>query len=422
MYLNFAALYFKMELQQETYTIGGLSATALAEQYGTPLYVYNGNKIIQQYKQLEDAFRGISFKVKYACKANNNINILRLLKKSGCGVDTVSIMEVKLALHAGFIPSEILFTPNCVGMDEINEAVKLGVHINIDNISILEQFGDTYEAKVPVCLRVNPHVLAGGNSKISTGHIDSKFGISIHQMRHVQRVVEAHKIKVEGLHMHTGSDIKDSSAFIAGLDILLNTALDFKDLKYVDFGSGFKVSYREGDVTTDVAALGPQVVARFKEFCKEYGKELELWCEPGKYLVSESGYLLVKVNVIKQTVATVFAGVNSGLNHLIRPMMYDAFHNIINVSNATGATRIYTIVGNICETDTFGWDRKLNEVHEGNILALLNAGAYGYSMSSNYNSRPRTAEVLVLDGKAHLIREREQFEDLLRNTVEVVEN
>ncbi|MCG9879810.1 MAG: diaminopimelate decarboxylase, partial [Bacteroidia bacterium] len=337
----------------------------------------------------------------------------------GCGLDTVSINEVLLGLRAGYAPEDIIFTPNCVSIEEIQEAVKLGVHINIDNISILEQFGSIYGNTVPCCIRVNPHILAGGNVKISTGHIDSKFGISVHQMRHVARVVKSSNIHVNGLHMHTGSDILDAGVFLQGAEILFDIAKEFPDLSFVDFGSGFKVAYKEGDITTDIEELGSAISQRFTEFCKEYGRDLELWFEPGKFLVSESGYFLAKVNVLKQTTATVFVGIDSGLNHLIRPMLYDSYHHIVNISNPEGKQRIYTVVGYICETDTFGWDRKINEVHEGDILCFKNAGAYGITMSSNYNARFRPAEVLIWNGKAQLIRARETFEDLIKNEIEV---
>ncbi|MGZ5244692.1 MAG: diaminopimelate decarboxylase [Bacteroidia bacterium] len=389
-----------------------------ANDFGTPLYIYNGEKILQQFERLTNAFSGIPFKVKYACKANSNINILKLLKNAGCGLDCVSIQEVKLGLLAGYLADEILFTPNSVSIDEIAEAVEIGVHINIDALVILEQFGHRFGNTVPVCVRINPHVLAGGNTHIQTGHIDSKFGISIHQMRHLHRIIQNLNIRVEGIHMHSGSDIKDADAFLRGFEILLETAHDFKDLKYVDFGSGFKVAYKEDDITTDVEAVGARVSNRFKAFCKEYGRELELWCEPGKFLVSECGYFLVRTNLVKHTVSTIFAGVNSGLNHLIRPMMYESYHHIINISNPDGPQRIYSVVGNICETDTFGWDRMINEIHEGDILLMYNAGAYGFSMSSNYNSRLKPAEVLWLNGRFQLIRKREEFNNLLVNQVE----
>jgi len=390
---------------------------AIVDQFGAPVYVYDADTIADQYKRLKNAFNPIDVKIKYACKALNNTAILKLLKSMGSGLDTVSINEVKLGLHAGFEPHEIIFTPNCVSIEEIQEAVELGVHINIDNISILEQFGSLYGDTVPCCIRLNPHILAGGNNKISTGHIDSKFGISVYQLRHVLRIIESQKIKVNGLHMHTGSDILDAGVFLQGAEILFDAAIQFKDLSFIDFGSGFKVAYKEGDITTDIEELGNSITNRFQAFCAEYGKALELWFEPGKYLVSESGLFLAKVNVLKQTTATVFAGIDSGLNHLIRPMLYDSYHHIVNISNSNGKERIYTVVGYICETDTFGWDRKINEIREGDILCFKNAGAYGFTMSSNYNARFRPAEVLVYKNEARLIRKRESFEDLLRNEV-----
>jgi diaminopimelate decarboxylase len=391
----------------------------VAEKFDSPVYVYNAEKIISQYKRLVNAFKPIDIKVKYACKALNNTSILKLLKNEGSGLDTVSINEVKLGLRAGFQADEIIFTPNCVAFEEIQEAVSLGVHINIDNISILEQFGSAYGNEVPCCVRLNPHILAGGNNKISTGHIDSKFGISIHQLRHVLRIIKTYGMQINGLHMHTGSDILDSGVFLQGAEILFDAAKDFPDLTFIDFGSGFKVAYKPNDITTDIEELGRALGERFLVFCKEYGRDLELWFEPGKYIVSESGSFLVKANIIKQTTATVFVGVDSGLNHLIRPMLYDSYHHITNISNPDGKERIYTIVGNICETDTFAWDRKLHEVREGDILCFNNAGAYGITMSSNYNARFRPAEVLIHKGQMHLIRKRETFEDLIRNEVEV---
>lgn len=406
-----------MELVDGRYEIDGVDVLGVCREYGTPLYVYDAKKIEQQYQRLMNAFKGIDVEIHYACKALSNINILKYLRSLGAGLDTVSIQEVQLGLKAGFQPHEIMYTPNCVNIDEINKAVGFGVRINIDNISILEQFGHLYGNTYPVCVRINPHIMAGGNTKISTGHIDSKFGISIYQLRHLERVIKTNNIIVEGLHMHTGSDILDADVFLRGAEILFEAARSFSDLKFLDFGSGFKVKYHQDDNTTDIEELGAKISSRFMEFCTEYGKNLKLIFEPGKYIVSESGFLFVRSNVIKQTTSTVFVGVDSGQNHLIRPMFYDAYHHITNISNPEGIHRIYTVVGYICETDTFGWDRKLNEVREGDILCLHNAGAYGFSMSSNYNSRYRPAEVLIKDGKAQLIRRRENLEDLLATQV-----
>lgn len=408
-----------MQLKNGQYELDGINLLKLSQKYGTPVYVYSAKKMEEQVKTLNNAFPGVKLGLHFACKALSNINVLKLMKKLGTGLDAVSIQEVWLGLKAGFLPEEILYTPNGVSMEEIEMAVKEGVKINIDNISILEQFGAKYGRTVPVCIRVNPHIMAGGNAKISTGHIDSKFGISYYQLRHVERVVKLYDINVEGLHMHTGSDILDAEVFLRGAELLFEAATEFKELKYMDFGSGFKVAYKENDITTDINDIGGKIAERFKNFCKNYGRELELWFEPGKFLVSESGFFLVKTNVVKQTTSTMFAGVDSGLNHLIRPMLYDSYHKITNISNSKGVERIYAVVGYICETDTFGWDRKLNEVREGDILAFHNAGAYGFSMASNYNSRFRPAEVLILDGKDYLIRRRETLEDILNAQVEI---
>ena len=390
---------------------------ALAKEFGTPLYVYHAEKIKEQYSKLQKAFSKSDARFFYACKALTNINIIKYIHTLGAGLDCVSINEVKLGLMAGFEPGNILFTPNCVDFDELILAKEAGVNINIDNISLLEQFGTRFGNSYPVCIRLNPHIMAGGNFKISTGHVDSKFGISIHQIRHIERLVKSLGIKVTGIHMHTGSEIKDVGVFLEGLDVMFGMAEHFPDLEFIDLGSGFKVPYQPEDPETDVVTLGQKVSEAFKQFEKESGKKLQVWFEPGKYLVSQCGYFLVKANVIKQTPATVFVGVNSGFNHLIRPMFYEAYHRIENLSNPSGNPRIYTVVGNICETDTFAWDRKLSEVREGDYLVFFNAGAYGFEMSSNFNSRLKPAEVLVKNGEALLIRKRDQFEDLLKNQV-----
>ncbi|MGA1249019.1 MAG: diaminopimelate decarboxylase [Candidatus Kapaibacteriota bacterium] len=406
-----------MEFQAGRYAIGGIPVIDLVERFDTTLYVYDGNIMERQFNRLKQAFSKCKTRINYACKALNSIRVMRHLHDLGACLDTVSIQEVWLGLKAGYAPHEIIYTPNCVSMEEIDLAVKEGVMINIDNISILEQFGVKYGNSVPICIRINPHVMAGGNINISTGHIDSKFGISIYQMRHVLRIVENTHLNVIGLHMHTGSDIVDVDIFLRAADILFEQAESFRDLSFIDFGSGFKVPYKPDDYSTDIEELGIKLTERFKRFCNEYGRELELWFEPGKFLVSEAGTFLVKVNVLKQTTSAMFAGVDSGLNHLIRPMLYNGYHHITNVSNPDAPLRLYTVVGYICETDTFGWDRKLNEVREGDILAFNNAGAYGMTMSSNYNSRFRPAEVFVINGKAELIRNRESLDDILRNQV-----
>lgn len=389
----------------------------LATEFGSPLYVYDADKIAFQFKRLQSAFNKVErFKVHYAVKALSNISVLKYLKSLGSGLDTVSIQEVQLGLYAGVEPKDIIYTPNGVSMEEIEEVAQLGVQINIDNLSILEQFG-TKHPNVPVCIRINPHVMAGGNANISVGHIDSKFGISIHQLPHILRIIENTKMHINGIHMHTGSDILDVEVFLYAAEILFETAKNFPALDFIDFGSGFKVPYKKGDIETNVEEFGRKLTKRFLAFEKEYGRPLTLAFEPGKFLVSEAGYFLAKVNVVKQTTSTVFAGIDSGFNHLIRPMLYGAQHHIENISNPKGKERYYSVVGYICETDTFASNRRITEIHEGDILCFRNAGAYCFSMASNYNSRLKPAEVLWKNGKGHLIRERESFNDILKNQV-----
>lgn len=389
----------------------------IAKDYGSPLYVYDAHKIKEQYNRLTAAFSKVNkLKINYAAKALTNISVLKFINKLGAGLDTVSIQEVRLGIHAGFVPEKIIYTPNGVSLEEIEEVAKLGVQINIDNLSILEQFG-TKHPNTPVCIRINPHIMAGGNTNISVGHIDSKFGISIHQTPLLLRIVKNTKMTINGIHMHTGSDILDIGVFLYASEILFDVARQFEGLEFIDFGSGFKVPYKENDIETNIEELGEKLTKRFHKFCKNYGKEVTLAFEPGKFIVSESGYFLTSVNAIKQTTSTVFAQVDTGFNHLIRPMLYGSQHAIENISNPNGKQRFYSVVGYICETDTFANNQRINEITERDILAFKNAGAYCFMMASNYNSRFRPAEILWYNNKAHLVRKREVFEDLTKNQI-----
>ena len=389
----------------------------IAKDYGSPVYVYDAHKMEDQYNRLTAAFSKVNkLKINYAAKALTNISVLKFINKLGAGLDTVSIQEVRLGLHAGIVPEKIIYTPNGVSLEEIEEVAKLGVQINIDNLSILEQFG-TKHPNTPVCIRINPHIMAGGNTNISVGHIDSKFGISIHQTPLLLRIVKNTKMTINGIHMHTGSDILDIDVFLYASEILFDVAKKFEGLEFIDFGSGFKVPYKENDIETNIEELGEKLTERFHKFCKNYGKEVTLAFEPGKFIVSESGYFLTSVNAIKQTTSTVFAQIDTGFNHLIRPMLYGSQHAIENISNPNGKQRFYSVVGYICETDTFANNQRINEITEGDILAFKNAGAYCFMMASNYNSRFRPAEVLWYNNNANLVRKREVFEDLTKNQI-----
>ena len=390
-----------------------------ASEFGSPLYIYDANKIKYQYNRLVKSFKSVkNLQLNYAVKALSNISILKYLIDLGSGIDAVSIQEVHLALKGGINPEKIIYTPNGVSMDEIKFASELGVKINIDNLSVLEDFGNSHP-EIPICIRINPHIMAGGNSNISVGHIDSKFGISIHQIPHLKRIVENTKIRINGVHMHTGSDILDIDVFLRAAEILFETANHFENLDFIDFGSGFKVPYYPGDSETNIEELGKKLSKRFNLFCKSYGKNLTLIFEPGKFLVSEAGKFICKVNSIKQTTSTVFAQVDSGFNHFLRPMMYGANHHIENISNPDDTERYYSIVGYICETDTFASNRKVSTISIGDLLCFNNAGAYCHTMSSNYNSRYRPAEVLYINNQLKLIRKRENFDDLIRNQINI---
>lgn len=389
-----------------------------ADNFGTPLYVYHAEKIKEQYEKLVTAFSALDTKFFYASKALTNVNILRYIKAIGCNIDCSSINEVKLALHAGFEPERILYTSNGIAFEEIEEAVAAGVHINIDSLSNLEKFGKKYGHTYPVGIRIRPNIMAGGNLKISTGHDTSKFGIPVSQLEQIEAVVKSNNIFIRTLHIHTGSDIKEADVFVKGIEVLFELILHFPELEVIDLGGGFKVPYKEGEGETDIDLLAQKIKESFDNHPQAAGRKFQLWFEPGKFLVSECGYMLAQVTVLKDTGTIEFAAVNSGLNHLIRPMMYDAYHYIANISNPQGPMKTYTVTGNICETDTFASDRSLNEIREGDILAFYNAGAYGFEMASNYNSRFKPAEALFNNGEAKLIRRRDDFTDLLKNQVD----
>lgn len=400
-------------------TLSHEQLSAIAGTYGTPCYVYHAERISEQYEKLLAAFKGAPVRFFYAAKALTNISVLKHVKSTGCNVDCSSVNEARLALYAGFEPANVLYTSNNVSFEEICAAKELGIHINIDSLSNLRKFGEKFGHSYPVGIRLRPNIMAGGNLKISTGHADSKFGIPLEQLPELLQLVKETNLHIRTLHIHTGSEIKDVEVFIKGLDVLFELVPQFPELEVIDLGGGFKVPYLPGEKGTDIPLLGQRIREAFALFTEKTGKALEVWFEPGKYIVSECGYFIGRVNVLKPTASTVFAGLDTGLNHLIRPMFYGSYHELINISNPDGPLRPYTVVGNICETDTFAENRELNEIREGDYLVFLNAGAYGFEMASHYNSRFRPAEVLVKNGQPHLIRKRDELEDLLKGQIEV---
>ena len=387
----------------------------VSKKYGLPVYVYDKNKIISQYSKLRNAFINIdNLHINYAAKALSNINILNIMKDVGCGIDAVSIQEVELALYVGFKTDQIFYTPSGVELSEIKKAFKLGVQINIDNISALKKITENL-SNVKLGIRVNPNVRAGGNSKISVGDSESKFGLNTSEIQEAKKIISENNISINGLHIHTGSDIEDINSFLKACDFVFEQAEGFKELEFLDFGSGFKVKYFENDSETDVIELGKRLGDKFLKFNTKRKNKVRMHIEPGKFLVSECGYFLTKVNYVNNRTNKNFIHVNSGLNHFVRPMFYGSKHAIENISSNSEEIKNYSVVGYICETDTFSENVKLKKTQEGDILCFKNAGAYCFSMSSNYNSRFKPPEVLVSNNEIKLIRKRENFKDLIRN-------
>ena len=387
----------------------------VSKKYGLPVYVYDKNKIISQYSKLRNAFINIdNLHINYAAKALSNINILNIMKDIGCGIDAVSIQEVELALYVGFKTDQIFYTPSGVELSEIKKALKLGVQINIDNISALKKIAENLSS-VKLGIRINPNVRAGGNSKISVGDSESKFGLNTSEIQEAKKIISENNISVNGLHIHTGSDIEDINSFLKACDFVFEQAKGFDELEFLDFGSGFKVKYFENDSETDVIELGKRLGDKFLKFNAKRKNKVRMHIEPGKFLVSECGYFLTKVNYVNNRTNKNFIHVNSGLNHFVRPMFYGSKHAIENISSNSEEIKNYSVVGYICETDTFSENVKLKKTQEGDILCFKNAGAYCFSMSSNYNSRFKPPEVLVSNNEIKLIRKRENFKDLIRN-------
>lgn len=390
------------------------SADELVAEFGSPLYVYEYETMVHRYQELRDSFLWKNTKIFYACKANTNLSILRIFKELGSGVDAVSPGEIFYALRAGFQPPDILLTGTNLSKNDIEFALQNNILVNIDNLSMLEHHGSLFRGR-DIAVRINPDIRAGGHIYLETGHRESKFGILIDDIPAVKRLCAKHSITVVGLHQHIGSDIVDPDPILQGLENLVRIAREFDTLEFIDIGGGFKVRYHDDEPATDMKYFGNAISERFSSFCREYGRELVLIIEPGKYLTSESGFLLTTVQSVKQNDNKIFVGTDTGMNHLLRPALYHAYHEIINATSVDGKKERVDVVGNICESaDVLGKNRKLTLPKVGTVLCIKNAGAYGFSMASNYNARLLPAEILIRDGKASIIRRRQTFEDLLR--------
>ncbi len=407
-----------MEIKQNKLYLGGISCEELANKFGTPLYVYEEDTIRQKFRVLKENIAYPKLRIHYACKANTNLTIMKILREEGACIDAVSPGEVYAALKAGFKPEQILFTGNSVSDDELKFLIQNKILVNVDSINQLERYGQL-NPHSNVSVRINPDVGSGFHDHCITGGPDSKFGIYFDKVDLIKKTAGKYGLNIVGIHTHIGSGILDIKVFIKAMKMLLKTAREFHHLEFVDFGGGIGVPYKPNERHLNMNDFGREISSLFAEFAEQYRidnkRELTMAIEPGRYLVCESGFLLAEVNTLKRTPKHKFVGVNSGFNHLVRPTMYGSYHPILNASNVNGEKETVSLSGNICESgDLFARSREMTKMNKGDIIAILNAGAYGFSMSSNYNMRPKTAEVLVKDGKAKLIRQRETYDDLLR--------
>ena len=387
----------------------------LAEQYGTPLYVYDLDRVVDNYRNLFNFIKYEKLQVHYALKANYNIALLKALRDAGAGLDTVSPGEVHLALALGFEREKIIFTANNLTDAEVDEVQALGVLFNIGSLSRLEKYGKAYPGS-RLCVRFNPDVVDGENAATATGGDLAKFGILLQDVEKVVEIAKKYDLHIVGLHEHTGSGLQHTESVFQSMKNLMALATPerFPELEFMDFGGGFKVPYKPDEERVDYVKMGAEITALFSDFCKKYGKDLAMKFEPGKYMVAEAGVMLTRVNTLKFNRTRTIAGCDAGFPQLIRPVFYGAYHHIENLSNPAGAAKVYDVCGNICETgDRFAEQRELSEIRENDVLAIYNAGAYCYSMGGIYNLRSMPGEVAVQGGVAKLIRKRKSNTDLV---------
>lgn len=388
---------------------------AVVEAHGTPTYAYVEPVIRDRCTRLRSALDALPARLLYAMKANANPAVLRIIHAEGLGIDAVSPAELDLALRLGFSPDRVLFSANNMTEGEMHAAHRRGVMLNIGELPRLDAYGRAYPGTA-VCVRLNPQVGAGHHEHVITAGEDSKFGIPVHQIDDVKALAREHDLQLVGLHQHIGSGILEAGDLWRAIEVMLEAANAFPDIRFVNVGGGLGIPYRPDDRPLDLDGFRETVVAPLQAFLHEHpSDELEVWLEPGRYFVAEAGVLLVRVNTIKRANGRVFAGTDSGMGHLVRPTIYGAYHGIVNLSNPDGPTRLYDVTGNYCESaDLFARARPVQEIREGDVLAILDAGAYGMSMASEYNLRPLPAEALVReDGTSVLVRRRETSEELV---------
>lgn len=385
-----------------------------ANLFGTPTYVYSEQVISAKCNELQRHLSGVPYRLLYAMKANGSPAVLRIMLDEGLGIDAVSPGELHLALKVGFPPEQILFSANNMTDGEMWDAAEAGVLLNIGELSRLEKFG-RYAPGSAVCVRLNPQVGAGHHAHVITAGARSKFGVPVEQADAVRAIAEKYGLQIVGLHQHIGSGIMSTDTLWKAMTVLLEVAPSFPNVQFLNFGGGLGVPYNPADEPIDLENFGRRILDPLRSFADRHPSEnLSFWFEPGRFLSAEAGVLLVRVNTLKTNGDRVFAGTDSGMNHLVRPAIYGSYHGIFNLSNPNGPTAVYDVTGNICESgDVFACARDVQEIHEGDVLAILDAGAYGMAMASHYNLRPLPAEALLTSrGELQLVRRRRTYTEL----------
>ncbi len=382
-----------------------------AESFGTPVYVYDERTIRRQCQALRTHLAGLPLRLLYAMKANAHPAVLAVIKDEGFGIDAVSPAELALARRVGFAPADILYSANNMNDAEMTEVAAQGILMNIGELDRLEALGRAFPG-TEVCVRLNPSIGSGHHEHVVTAGKHTKFGIPIESIDAILAIARRHRLRVTGIHQHIGSGIASMSVLRDTMQLLLEATSRFSDLTFINFGGGFNVPYRAEDEALDLENFQAGIVA---PLLARLPAGIGCWFEPGRFLVAECGTLVVRATTLKQAYGVTYAGTDSGMAHLIRPAMYGAYHEIVNLSHPEGPIDAYTVVGNICESgDILARDRQLPAIRPGDVLAILDAGAYGMAMASLYNLRPLPAEVMIRrDGRLELIQPRWTPEALL---------
>ncbi len=394
----------------------------IVAKYGTPVYVYNERILRKRIRNVAGVVKKFPYKANFSMKANSNLTILKIVLEEGLNADAMSIGEVKLLEHAGFPADRIFFVPNNVSDEELKYAIDKNIIVSLDSISQLERFGRLAPG-ARCAVRINPGIGAGHSDSVVTAGKNTKFAVEEKDIPKLIETAKKHSLKIVGINQHIGSLFMEPDPYLAAVTNLLRIAHKFDDLEFIDFGGGFGTPYHKlsGEKEFDINLLTEGIEKLLGDFIAETGKQILFKSEPGRYVVADSSVLLGRVYATKENYDKKYAGTDIGQNVLVRPTLYGSWHDVEVLRDGkpvlpSSGTEVVSVTGNICESgDIIAKERELPIIKEGDLVCVLDAGAYGYSMCSPYNSRPRPAEVMICeDGSVKCIRRAETFEDLIR--------